>query len=62
MNRFPILFGVLRDRRKSLAIWAVALFAVSAMYIAFWPMMDGEEMQAMVRRPSGRWSRTGKAL
>ncbi len=48
MNRFPILFGVLRDRRKSLAIWAVALFAVSAMYIGFWPMMDGEEMQAMI--------------
>jgi ABC-2 type transport system permease protein len=48
-ERFPVLASVLRDRRRSLVGWAVALAAVSAMYVAFWPAMgDGAEMQALV--------------
>lgn len=48
MSRFPILFGVLRERRRGLGVWGLALFAVSCMYIAFWPAMGGDEMQQLV--------------
>jgi ABC-2 type transport system permease protein len=44
VNRLPIFTDVMRGRGLALAIWALALGAVSAMYIAFWPLMKGEEM------------------
>lgn len=44
----PVTTGVLRDQRRSLAVWSLALAAVSAMYIAFWPAMDTGDIQALV--------------
>jgi ABC-2 type transport system permease protein len=44
----PVTTGVLRDQRRSLVVWSLALAAVSAMYIAFWPAMDTGDIQALV--------------
>ena len=44
----PVTTGVLRGQRRSLLIWSVALSAVSAMYIAFWPAMDTGDIQSLV--------------
>jgi len=47
-SRFPIFVDVLRARARGLGLWGFALAAVSAMYIAFWPVMGGDEMAAMI--------------
>ncbi len=40
---------VLREQRPALLGWALALAAIAAMYLAFWPTMgDNPEMQALV--------------
>lgn len=40
---------VLREQRRGLLGWALALAAIAAMYLAFWPTMgDNPEMQALV--------------
>lgn len=40
---------ILRDMRRSLVFWSLALAAVCAIYVGFWPAMgDGAEMQALV--------------
>ncbi len=45
----PVLRWVLRLQRRALLGWGVALAAVSALYISFWPAMgDTAEMQALV--------------
>jgi ABC-2 type transport system permease protein len=41
------VFGkTLRDQRRSLLGWAIAVAAVGALYAAFWPLMLSPEMQA----------------
>jgi ABC-2 type transport system permease protein len=48
-DRLPVLAPELRERRRGLVLWSVALAAVSAMYLAFWPAMGlGREMEALV--------------
>ena len=48
-ERAPILAAILRERRRGLLLWAAAVAAISAMYLAFWPAMGtGGEMQALV--------------
>lgn len=44
----PIATGVLRGQRRPLLLWGIALAAISAMYIAFWPTMGGGEMQSLI--------------
>jgi ABC-2 type transport system permease protein len=44
----PVLTGVLRDQRRSLVLWGIALAAVSAMYISFYPAMGGSEMDELI--------------
>jgi ABC-2 type transport system permease protein len=39
---------VLRDQRRSLILWGIALAAVSAMYIAFYPSIGGSAMEDMI--------------
>ncbi len=54
-DRLPVLSSLLRERRRSLVLWAIALAAINATYVAFWPAMGaGEEMQALVENmPEG---------
>jgi ABC-2 type transport system permease protein len=48
-ERVPVLAAVLRERRRSVALWTVAVASISAMYLAFWPAMGaGAEMEAFV--------------
>ena len=44
----PVASGIWRDQRRSLALWSLALAAVSAMYTAFWPSMSGGDLQSLV--------------
>lgn len=48
-DRSPILREVLRDLRRALLLWAVALVAVCAMYTGFYPSMGASgDMEALV--------------
>jgi ABC-2 type transport system permease protein len=40
--------GVLRARRRPLALWAVAIAAVAALYTAFYPSIGGDKMEVML--------------
>ncbi len=45
----PVASWVLRQQRRGFVLWSLALAAVSAMYISFWPAMGaGDEMQALI--------------
>ncbi len=44
----PILSGVLWQRRMPLLWWSVAMAAVSAMYLSFYPSMGGDAMDDLV--------------
>lgn len=45
----PVTTGVLRDTRRSLALWGIAVAAVTAIYVGFWPAMgEGAEIEAFV--------------
>ncbi len=45
----PVLRWVLRVHRRALLGWGLALAAVTALYVSFWPAMgDTAEMQALV--------------
>ena len=46
--RAPIARWLLRDQRRSHVLWGVALTAVSAMYMAFYPSMANEDMEALM--------------
>ena len=44
----------LRDSRRSLLAWSIAIAAVGGMYAAFWPTVDNPDMRAMLETyPSG---------
>ena len=45
---YPVLTGVVRDQRRALSLWAIAVAAVAAVYISFFPSVGGEAMQSMV--------------
>jgi ABC-2 type transport system permease protein len=38
----------LRQNRRALVLWSIAIAAVSAMYASFYPMMDGPDMQSLI--------------
>jgi len=40
-DTLPVLTGVLKEQRRSLMVWSLALFAVSAFYISFYPSIGG---------------------
>lgn len=44
----PVLSGVMRDQRRSLVLWSIALTAVATLYISVYPAIGGDEMAAMV--------------
>jgi ABC-2 type transport system permease protein len=45
---YPVLTGVVSDQRRALTIWAIAVAAVAAVYISFFPAVGGEAMQSMI--------------
>lgn len=47
-DALPVTAGVLHDQRRSLAVWSLAIAAVSTMYIAFWPSMESGDIQSLV--------------
>ncbi len=44
----PVLAGVMREQRRPLVLWGLALTAVSTLYIAIYPTMGIDEMASMV--------------
>lgn len=54
-SALPVTAGVLRDQRRGLLLWGIAVAAVSAMYVGFWPSMgEGAEIEAFVENmPEG---------
>jgi len=44
----PIFSESLRDSRLGIALWTLGVCSISGMYIAFWPLMKGDEMQTMI--------------
>lgn len=55
-----IALGDLRDHRRSIAIWAVAVAAVSAMYTSFYPTINSGDWTSMLdSMPSGLMTAMG---
>ncbi|GGI07674.1 ABC transporter permease subunit [Egicoccus halophilus] len=56
-----VLRGVLRDRRRSLLLWSVALAAITAVYVSFYPAMgEGADLDVFVENlPEGLVSALG---
>lgn len=44
----PVARWILREQRRSLVLWAVAVAAVSAMYMAFYPSMANQSMDDLM--------------
>jgi ABC-2 type transport system permease protein len=44
----PITTWVLRQQRRAITGWSIALAAVSAIYVGFYPAMGGEEMDDLI--------------
>lgn len=47
-STLPVLTGVLRDQRRSLALWSLALAGVSTIYIGFYPAIGEGAMEEMM--------------
>lgn len=47
-EQLPIFVGVLTGRARSLLFWSLALAAVSAMYLSFYPSLGGDVMSDLV--------------
>jgi ABC-2 type transport system permease protein len=47
-DTFAVLTGVLRDQRRSLGLWGLALTAVTLIYVSFYPAVGGAELESMV--------------
>jgi ABC-2 type transport system permease protein len=44
----PVLRWSLRERGRSLVVWGLAVSAVSALYMAFYPSMANEDMESLI--------------
>jgi ABC-2 type transport system permease protein len=44
----PVSRWVLREQRRSLVLWAIALAAIAAMYLSFYPAMANEDMEQLI--------------
>lgn len=44
-----VLAWTLRQNRRAILLWAIAIAAVSAMYASFYNVMDGPEMEALIQ-------------
>ncbi len=53
MSPLPSFARVLRDHRRGLATWALAVGAITAFYLAFYPMMGQEMVDAVQGMPEG---------
>lgn len=47
-DTLPVLSGVVGRQRRSLALWSLAVAAVSAMYVSFYPSIGGAEMESLI--------------
>jgi ABC-2 type transport system permease protein len=56
---FPTVARVLRDHRRAFVTWLVALTAITAFYMAFWPMMGAEMLAAIEGMPEGLMTAMG---
>jgi ABC-2 type transport system permease protein len=48
-NGLPVTGWVLRQQRRAIAGWSIALAAISAIYVSFYPAMGGEEMTDLIQ-------------
>lgn len=48
LDRLPIFADVVVRQSRSLLVWAMALGAISAMYLSFYPSMGGDAMDDLV--------------
>ena len=44
----PVLAGVLRQQRRSLLLWSMALAAVAALYVGIYPSIGGADLTAVI--------------
>lgn len=51
----PVASGVLRDQRRALLLWGIAVAAVTATYVGFWPAMgEGADIESFIENmPEG---------
>ncbi|WP_028479334.1 ABC transporter permease subunit [Nocardia sp. CNY236] len=47
-DTMPVLTGVLREQRRPVVLWGLALAAISAMYISFYPSMSDSGIEEVV--------------
>ena len=47
-SRLPIFAESMRQQRRSLLLWSLALGAISAMYLSFYPTMGGDAMDELL--------------
>lgn len=47
-DRLPVFTDVVRRQTRSLLLWGMALAAISAMYLSFYPSMGGDAMDDLV--------------
>lgn len=54
-DALPVTTGVLRDTRRSLLLWGLAVAAVTAIYVGFWPAMgEGADIEGFIENmPEG---------
>ena len=45
---YPVLTGVVRGQRRPLTLWGLAVGAVTAVYVGFFPAIGGDEMASLV--------------
>lgn len=58
-DSFPTVRRVLRDHRRGLVTWGLALAALVVFYMAFWPMMGEEMLAAIEGMPEGLMAAMG---
>jgi ABC-2 type transport system permease protein len=48
VETMPIATGVIRNSRRSLVLWGVALAAIAAMYVSVYPAIGGTDLQSLI--------------
>jgi ABC-2 type transport system permease protein len=48
VETMPVAAGVIRNSRRSLTLWGVALAAIAAMYVSVYPAIGGADLQSLI--------------
>ena len=53
LSGLPVLAHVLRESRRSVGLWAIAVAAVASLYTASWPAVGGSKADVVAALPPG---------